>query len=311
MRILVTGAGGFIGGMLARRLAEDAGMEVLACGRTLPGGAAGAALDLLDRSAVEPVLANFTPDVVVHAAGRVSGDPQAMLRDNALATARLGEAMAACAPAARLLLIGSAAQYGPNPGRRPWREDDLCDPRDPYGISKQVAETAVMRCGWRAGPAVTTLRLFNLAAGEPVGPQVFPSFLRKAAAAVSGPAPRRASMGPLDAVRDFVDIDDVWRAVAAVIERGVWGEVINVATGHGRTARELIEATLTEADRDIALDAAPYDGGGVDWSVGDPAKCERLLGFAPSADLTRVIARAASFIASADQTVGADARSRA
>jgi nucleoside-diphosphate-sugar epimerase len=269
---------------------------------------AGAAFDLLDAVALRRTLADFVPDVVVHAAGRTAGEPSRMLADNAVATAGLAEAMAAETPHAGLILLGSAAQYGVSPDRRPWRESDPCQPRDPYALSKHAGEQCVMI---HAALRVTGLRLFNLVASEPGGGQVFSGFLRRAAEALAGPPPRRVRTGPLDAVRDFVAVDDVGRAVEAVIDLGVWGEVINVASGRGRTVRALIEAAAAEIGGGLALEApAPAEDGGLPWSVGDPGKCERLLGFAPSADLAPVLRQAAAWVRAAAKA-GADARSHA
>lgn len=314
MRILVTGAGGFIGGLLSRRLAERGDAALLACSRSLPPGMAGARLDLLDTPALRRTLADFAPEVVLHAAGRTSGAASLMLRDNAVATAALCEAMAAETPQAGLLILGSAAQYGPSADRQPWRESDPCQPQDPYAISKHAAERCAMPWTGEGRPKVTALRLFNLVSADPGGGQVFANFLEKAVQAAAGPPPRLVRMGPLDAIRDFVDIEAVWRVAAAVIERGVWGEVINVASGEGRSARDVIEATLLLAGGVVALEEPPASqGGGLAWSVGDPAKCEALLGFAPSGDLRPVLGRAAARIAAAAEAgdAGGDARSRA
>jgi nucleoside-diphosphate-sugar epimerase len=300
MRVLLTGAGGYIGGTIAGRLAARGDTELLLCGRTLPAATSGVALDLLDAGALRRTLADFAPEAVVHAAGRTAGAPSLMLRDNAVATATLGEAIVAEAPAAGLILLGTAAQYGRSPDRRPWRESDPCLPADPYAISKHAGERAVMVRGRASGLKVTALRLFDIVSGAPGGGQAFAGFLGKAAQASAGPPPPRVRMGALGAVRDFVDIEDVGRAVEAVIDRAVWGEVINIASGQGRTVRALIEAAIPLIDGGLILEAPdPAEADDMDWSVGDPSKARALLGFAPSGDLTPVLARAAAWVRSA------------
>ena len=296
MRVLVTGAGGLIGGALCQRLRGRSDIELLALGRSLPTGADGVVLDLLDATALRRTLADFDPDVVIHAAGRAAGAPGLMLRDNALATVGLAQAMATEAPDAGLILLGSAAQYGGSPDRRPWRESDPCQPQHPYGLSKHVGE----RCALLHGRGrITALRLFNLALSEPVGAQLFGRFLTQAVEALAGPGPPRMTVGPLDAVRDFVTLDDVGKAVEAVVDRGVWGEVINLASGQGRTMRSLIEAALAEIGGGLSLEereAPAGEGGYLSWSVGDPQTCRRLLGFAPSGELAAVVRQAAAWV---------------
>jgi GDP-4-dehydro-6-deoxy-D-mannose reductase len=125
---------------------------------------------------------------------------------------------------------------------------------------------------------------------------VFAAFLRKAAARAAGPPPWRVPMGPLMALRDFVPVEDVLEAVERVIERQVWGEVINVCTGVGRTARALLGATVAQLGGRVAIDEAPSSAQQLAWSVGDPSRCEALLGFRPSSDLAPVARRAAAWL---------------
>ena len=150
---------------------------------------------------------------------------------------------------------------------------------------------------------LAALRLFNVVAPEPAGGQVFASFLRRAAAAIgSGPPPCRVRMGPLGAVRDFIAVDDVVRAVEAVLDRGAWGEAINICSGVGRPVRALIAATVDELDAKFVVEEDPADNGGVPWSVGDPALCEARLGFRPSADLTAITRAAGAWISGEAQS---------
>jgi nucleoside-diphosphate-sugar epimerase len=278
-RVLVTGASGFIGGAIRRRLAARDDIEAIASARS----------DLCDRAAIEAALSAWRPDVVVHAAGRTHGDADQLHADNVEVTRRLAEAMGAGSP---LILLGSAAQYGRSADQIPWRESDACAPPDAYGASKLEAERAAFETGAR----VTALRIFNVVSPEPRGQQVFATFLRKAAAAYSDRTPWEVELAPLDAVRDFVALDDVLTAIERAIDRDVVGETINVCTGHGRTVRELV----LDVARDLPQgEIKTKQGGaapGLPWSVGDPARCCARLGFAPSPDLSALTVRAADWV---------------
>jgi NDP-hexose 4-ketoreductase len=317
-RVMVTGGGGFLGATLARRFAARDDVELIALGRTQPPPFPRAGvLDLHDRPAIARVLADVRPDVVVHAAGRTPGKPGALLADNAVATANLAEAIGEAASGAGLVLLGSAAQYGIPDELTPWKETDPCSPFEPYGLSKHAAETAAFAAARRLGFGATALRIFNVVAPEPQGEQVFAVFLRRAvAAAAAGPPPWRVQMGPLTALRDFVDIEDVLTAVERVIERGVWGEAINICGGIGRPARSLLGAAAAQTGGAVTIaEEPPTSAPELAWSVGDPAKCEALLGFRPTTDLAPVTRRAAAWLAAATRSSeageAADARSRA
>jgi len=307
MRLLITGAGGYLGGAIAARLAERADVVRAVRRSTAPGD--GIVIDLGDRGAIERALTEVRPDVVVHAAGRSAGSAAELFADNARATANLAAALARAAPATGLVLIGSAAQYGARSSGHRCAEDDVGLPLDLYGLSKLAAETCAFAEARHTGLRVTALRLFNVVDTSGRGEQMFAQFLRKAcAAARAGPPPWRASMGPLEAVRDFVGLGDVLTAVERVVGLGVWGEAINVCTGVGRTARELPQA-VAEAlgGRLIVEEAPPVGAAGVAWSVGDPSKCDARLGLRPSADLSPIIRAAAEAIARESE----HARSRA
>lgn len=290
-RVLVTGAGGFLGGAILRRLAER-DIEAVAAARS----------DLRDRAAIEAALSACKPNVVVHAAGRTHGAADQFQADNVVVTRRLAGAVAANVPNGRLILLGSAAQYGRSADQIPWLEGDVCAPLDAYGVSKLEAERAAFETGAR----VAALRIFNVISPVPHGRQVFSTFLRKAAAAYADQGPWEVELGPLDAVRDFVSLDDVMTAIERAVERDVSGETINVCTGRGRSVSDLV--------RDVGKDLSPGaikvkasgPSTGVPWSVGDPARCGALLGFTPSSDLTALTARAADWVKAQSRT-GANA----
>ena len=298
MRILVTGAGGNLGGAIAARLGAREADQLVATTRRTPAPAGGMVLDLADPTAIGAVLAQARPQIVIHAAGRATGEGSNLFADNAKATANLAAALGQIAPGAGLILLSSAAVYGAaEPGRR-WREDDAAAlPLDLYGLAKLAAETCAFAEARRSGFRVTALRLFNVVSPRPRGEQMFGQFLRRACAAASaGPPPWRVAMGPLSAVRDFVALDDVLSAVERVIDRGVWGEVVNICTGTGRPAREVIEAVAQALDGRLLVDEGSDERGGVAWSVGDPTGCEARLGFRPSSDLSPLVRAAATAI---------------
>lgn len=138
-RVLVTGASGFLGGVLVRRLLER-GDDVRCLVR---GGAAPAGAERFEGDVTQgPDLRAAVRDreLVFHLAGIRRGATRApFMAVNAFATRTLCEAMVE-AGSRRLVLAGSLAASGPSTGDRPRREDDPLAPQEWYGESKAEAE---------------------------------------------------------------------------------------------------------------------------------------------------------------------------
>lgn len=157
MRVAVTGAGGLLGGRLARLLHER-GFDVLALHRRAapPAGPRAAALDLLSGDALSRLLDRERPDAVLHAA---------VLGRTDLCQERPDEATAANVELPRLL-AGQCAERGIRlvalstdlvfgGDRAPYREADTPRPLSVYGRTKQAGEQAVLE----AFPAAVVARV--------------------------------------------------------------------------------------------------------------------------------------------------------
>ncbi|MEU8122074.1 NAD-dependent epimerase/dehydratase family protein [Spirillospora sp. NPDC049024] len=244
MRVVVTGAAGFIGSHAVDAF-SGAGHEVLAVDaperslspavarRTWAKVAAGpgvvaAELDL----AVDDLDAVAAADVVVHLAGRPGvrdswGPGKAVVeRDNVAATRRLLAACARRPPRLRpkVVVASSSSVYG-SAGRRPNREDDPLRPASPYAVSKAEVER-LARLAARSGLRTVLLRYFSV-----YGPRQRPdmAFHRFVEAALDGrPLP---VFGDGRSSRSFTHVRDVVAAtLAAAAEDLPPGIAVNV--GH-------------------------------------------------------------------------------
>lgn len=231
-RALVLGVSGFIGRHVndALEVADDEVIPV-GIGRS-SGPRPWRAVDLATAD-LDTLLGDAAADVVINCAGRTHGTQHELIAANLTLVARLLEALAR--RPARLVHIGSSAEYGPAKNGHATREDDPVRPAGPYGVTKLGATELVRSSGIDA----TVLRVFN-----PVGAGMAPdSMPGRAAAAIAEALAGGAdtiSMGDLSASRDFIDVRDVAAALVAASRVHNLPPVINLGSGRATLARELV-----------------------------------------------------------------------
>lgn len=288
MRILIIGSRSFLGGHL-RRAAAAAGHPVLTAGRS---NGWSLRLDLVADPAerVGSLIAGAAPDVVVNCAGATTGGAAALAAANITATHTLVTALLGLTSAGpRLVHIGSAAEYGTVDDGVPVAEDAAPRPAGLYGATK-LGGTRLVELARTAGLDAVTLRVFNVVgAGAPEDtlPGAAVTQLRQAGRLGRGGS---LKLGPLDAVRDFVDARDVADAVlAAATAPALPHGVVNIGSGAGVQARALVLRLLAVAGLDVTVhEDAPGSvrSAGLAWQQADIARAGADLGWRPRRDLT-------------------------
>lgn len=259
---LVTGASGFAGSHLVDRLLETH-REVAAWSSTAQARTSGhdprihwAAVDLLDRIAVQKALADLQPSVIYHLAGLSHvghswKTADRALQVNALGTHHLLDAVARSAPGCKAVVAGSALVY--RQADRALREDDPLAPSDPYGVSKLAQE---MRAERAATPVVRT-RPFNHAGPRQHESFVTSSFAKQIAEIESGRREARLVVGNLDARRDITDVRDTVRAYEALGASGRAGSVYNICSGTAYRVGDLLERLLGMVRQRVTVEQDP------------------------------------------------------
>ncbi|MFI2632769.1 NAD-dependent epimerase/dehydratase family protein [Streptomyces collinus] len=288
MRILVLGFTGYLGTHVVERLRALPGAQVL-------GGGRSPAADLdVDLARVRPeqlakALASAAPDTVINCAGATGGDTVTLAEVNARGPAVLCAALREAAPAARLVHLGSAAEYGPGAPGIPVTESAATCPVGPYGATKLAGTVAVTDSGLDA----VVLRV-----GNPVGPGAPPSGLPGRIAALlreTGPGPEAVlRLGDLSAHRDFVDVRDVARAAAlAATAPGPLPPVLNIGGGRAVAVRDLVRGLADLAGFRGRIEegtAGSARSAQVSWQCSDIAAAGRALGWRPAHTLDDALA---------------------
>lgn len=277
MRVLLTGAGGFVGRRLAPALA-DAGHEVL--GADLAGAAI--PLDLRDRPSVLDSVARLAPEVVVHA-GAISGpmlardDPALMFDVNVGGTVNLVEAMRR-AGVRRLAHLSSVAVYRARPGDlSPTPTTAALGSDTPYGASKVAAE-AVVEAYAGQGIDSWALRISSIYGPGRTSPYLISDLIE---AGRHGGEVDVTDVG--GNMRQFVHVDDVVSAILAAVERDAVGYApLNISGGDYRAESEigrLVRTALPRLRLTLTADKGPPGDG--DIGPLDMSETVRLLSWSP------------------------------
>ena len=284
--VLVTGAGGFIGSHLTRRLvAKGAHVSALTLTeldrRSLAdvlGQVSLYAVDIGDADAVRQALGHIRPEIVFHLAAVGTSGPSitvpAAWRVNVEGTRNLLEA--ACRSGVRRFVhTGTAYEYGQASGYDLSTSKKL-DPLAIYAASKMASHALVQEYGRTQGLPVVSLRLFAV-----YGPGQSAKSLMPAAvdAALEG---RDFPMTAGEQLRDFVFVHDVVEGYlyAAAVE-GIEGSITDLGTGNALTVREAVSRVfrLVGSPARLLAGALPYRPGEMMVQVADPRPARELLGW--------------------------------
>ena len=290
--VLVTGASGFLGSHLTRRLvAEGAKVhafirpdsdrervsDIIATVRVWPG-------DLRDQASVDRSVEGARPRVVYHAAGFTRGRewqdaaaPELLEHSfdvNVTGTMRLLVAARRHAPDARIIRIGGLEEYGC--GDLPYREPQREAPTSAYSASQVAATHLAEMFHRRLGMATVTLRPELI-----YGPRQSTTFFIPAlihACLANEPFEITAA----DHTRDFVYVDDVVEAgIRTALTSGVEGEIINVGSGQEHRVNHIarLVATLTGSHAGIRIADRGRRPTDLPRLVCDPSRARDLLGW--------------------------------
>ena len=265
MRILVTGGAGYVGRTLVRLIADEHDVSIIdrldfGIGRLSPQDLQRAQLnrvDIRDAAAVNRVVGDFKPDVIIHLAAvhfipQCEKDPQGTVETNVAGTVNL---LTACPEACRFVLASSGAVYAPSEQLH-MEACSQVDPRDVYGFTKLHGEHFLRHYSQQQGFPAAAVRLFNVVGPGETNPHLLPEIVAQMKAGVAS-----VKLGNLWPKRDYIHVRDAAMGFLAVALNGSVGSgeavTVNLGTSQQYSVQEIIDRLRLVSGSSFAVEEDP------------------------------------------------------
>lgn len=303
-KILITGAGGFVGTYLIKELQKSADFEIY--GAVFSATSDISSLlpsdhiiegDLSDYNFAADLVKKSAPDVVYHLAalsvvGTSESKALSVMNTNTTISYNILEAVKSFAPKARFIAIASANVYGAvEDTSKPIDESLPLRPLNPYAVSKVSQEMlATMYC-LAYGLDVVIVRPFNHTGIGQTTDFVIPKLAQQFARIEKGEVEPVIKVGNLDTVRDFTDVRDMVEAYALAAQSGKSGQIYNLGSGTGHTIKEILDIlqSLSPAKVEIKVKEELVRTADVPVLICDASKFNKVTGWTAKTSLNQTV----------------------
>lgn len=291
MRILITGAAGFIGSHVADASLED-GHEVLVLDdlstgdrENVPSRATFVEVDLRDRDRLMRIMGDYRPDLVNHQAAQTSvavstREPVRDAEINIIGSLNLLDACIKHGVQRLVYASTGGAVYGEVPEGKRAGVDWIPSPLSPYACSKLAVENYIRTYHSEYGIKYNILRYANV-----YGPRQCPHgeagviaiFCDRLLNGQKLQINARREPGDPGCIRDYVFVGDVVGANLLALKNGISSAIINVGTGIASTTLDVVTILKGLMGVEEEIIYAPRRAGDLERSVLEPEQ-EKLLG---------------------------------
>lgn len=253
MSILITGASGFSGKhlislipgdkiLLSRGIepSNEKTIEVINC-------------DLLNFENINEIIAEKKPDQIFHLAGSFTNDYQKDYSLNVTTTKNILDSVSELALKSRVLLIGSAAEYGLiSKEQCPVNEMSPLRPFNVYGLTKIYQKYLMDYYVNSCSLDIVMARPFNLF-GKNISEKLFIGKVYQEIEKVKKGISDEIVLGNLDSERDYIPIEEAVEHYIRIMEHGVKGEIYNVGRGYPTKTGDILKTILKEENVDESV----------------------------------------------------------
>lgn len=289
MRVLITGANGFVGSWLTDYLLTLENVEIFALDKNPSKNKIKFyKCDLQNTKAVRDILKKVKPDRIFHLAAQSIplsswNTPVETFQNNIIGQINLLETVRSLKINPLIHIAGSSEEYGfVEKSELPVKETNPLRPLSPYAVSKVTQDLLGYQYFMNYGLKIIRTRAFNHTGPRQPSNFVCSELAYQVAKAEKGLI-NEISVGNLEVVRDFGDVRDIVRGYWLALDKGKPGEVYNVCPGKGYKIKDVISTLIKLSGRKIKIkqDPAKMRPSDVPVLIGDATKFRKATGWKP------------------------------
>ncbi|MDD5449053.1 MAG: GDP-mannose 4,6-dehydratase [Candidatus Omnitrophica bacterium] len=245
-KVLITGAGGFSAKYLIQLLLKRKGLRLSYVELRSNDKKDWYKCDLGDFYSAHKIIQKIKPDQIYNLAGTFSGNYETDYKTNVTAVKNIFDSVLMAKIQCRILLIGSAAEYGNVPVyANPVSEDYPLNPASIYGLTK-VYQTYLMKYYFSMfNMDIVMARAFNLF-GKGISNKLFIGRLYEQIEEYKNGRVLKIIVGNLKSKRDYLDIKEAVKYYEVIMNYGIPGEIYNVGSGKSVNGSRLMQTILKE-----------------------------------------------------------------
>ena len=259
-RVLIFGAGGFVGSYLCKEFLNN-GYKVSGTdkgeGSALPSEVDFYRTDLMQANEVEKLIGQIQPDIIVNLAaissvGASWNMPQTTMAINVIGALNIMEVARKSEQKPRILFVGSSEEYVIS--ENPLDENTRLNANNPYGISKVTQEQFAKLYREQYGLKIYCVRPFNHTGIGQRDSFVLPSFCKQVAEIDKSGKDGKIQVGNLKVKRDFSHVKDVVRAYRMIVESDNCNQIYNVGSGNAYSLEDMLTYILGLSNQHIEIE---------------------------------------------------------
>lgn len=288
MKLLVTGASGFVAGHYIEYINKNNPEYDVLCidknqgqiDRSMYSNLRSLSfreIDLLDKKQVNEVIGFFKPDYILHLAAISSvaqswEQPSECILNNITVFLNIIETIREICPECRVLSVGSSEEYGMVcRSDLPIREGQVLNPVNPYAIARVSQEQLSKIYTESYNLKIVSTRSFNHIGPKQSERFVVPSFIKRVVDLKQlGEKKGVIETGDINIVRDFVDVRDVVRGYEILLKRGKVGDVYNICSGRRISLQRVLDIISEEVGISVTSRVNPQ--------YIRPMECKEIVG---------------------------------